>query len=99
MKKNNEKFVSILSYITIIGWVIAFIINRNKKTDLGSFHQRQALIIIIAGLIASYIPTIGWLLGIIVFVLWVMGLVYAIQGKKKEIPLIGSLAQKWFKGL
>ena len=99
MAKDNAKLVAIVSYITVIGWIIAYLMNMKNKTDFGSFHIRQALILVIAGIIISFIPVIGWLLGIVVFVLWIFGLVYAIQGQKKEIPLVGSLAQQWFKGL
>ena len=96
----NDKLVAILSYITIIGWIIAFFLNRSNKSDLGRFHLRQALLLIIAGLIVAFIPTfVSWILQILIFVLWILGLVYAIQGKKKEIPLVGHLAQDWFKGI
>ncbi len=96
---DQSKLVAILSYITLIGWVIALILNMQNKTDLGSFHIRQALLLLLSMIVLSWIPMIGWLLSIVLFVFWVIGLVYAIQGQQKEIPLIGKLAQDWFKGL
>lgn len=99
MAKDNGKLVAILSYITIIGWVIAIILNSSNKTSLGRFHLRQALIIMIVGIVFSWIRYVGWILGIILFIFWIIGLVAAIQGKEKEVPIIGSLAQKWFKGI
>ena len=98
-KKDQSKTVAIVSYITLIGWIIALILNQSKKTELGSFHIRQTLLIYIAWFIFWWIPVIGWLLILVLFVFWIMGLVYAIQGQQKEVPLIGGLAQKWFKGL
>jgi len=98
-KDDQAKLVAILSYITLVGWIIALILNMNKKTDLGSFHLRQALLLVIAWIIFWWIPVIGWLLNIVVLVFAIMGLVYAIQGQKKEVPIVGSLAQQWFKGL
>ena len=98
-KDDQSKTVAVVSYITLIGWIIALILNQNKKTDLGSFHIRQALLIHVALLIFWWIPVIGWLLNIVVFIFWVMGLVYAAQGQQKEVPILGSLAQQWFKGL
>ena len=96
----NDKLVAVVSYVTIIGWIIAFVMNKNNKSDLGSFHLRQALLLVIAGLIVAFIPIfIGWILQVLIFVLWIFGIFYAIQGKKKEIPLIGHLAQEWFKGI
>lgn len=38
-----------------------------------------------------YIVTICWLLGLAVAALAILGIVYAIMGKKKELPLIGNL--------
>ena len=98
-KQDNAKLVAILSYITLIGWIIALILNQQNKTSLGSFHIRQTLLIMIAGIVLSWIPLVGWILSIILFIFWIMGLIYAIKGEEKEVPLIGGLAQQWFKGL
>lgn len=99
MAKNNAKLVAILSYITIIGWIIALILHQNNKTPLGGFHLRQALLLMIAGLVLGWIPMVGMVVGLILFVFWILGLVSAIQGKQKELPLIGHYAQQWFQGL
>jgi uncharacterized membrane protein len=98
-KEDQSKLVAVLSYIFIIGWIIALILNMNKKTDLGSFHVRQALLLWIIWIVLWWVPILGWLLNLVVFVLLIMGLVYAVQGKKKEVPILGAHAQKWFKGL
>src|SRR3989344_3563272 len=98
MAKNNAQLVAILSYITIIGWIIALILHQQNKTALGGFHLRQALLLMIAGLL-SMIPMLGMVLAIVLFVFWIMGLVSAIQGKQKELPLIGRYARQWFKGI
>jgi uncharacterized membrane protein len=36
------------------------------------------------------------MLGILIFLLWVVGLVYAFQGKEKTIPVVGDYFQQWF---
>jgi len=96
---DNSKTIAIVSYIPIIGWIIAVILNSNKKSKLGSFHIRQTLLIYIAAIIFSWLKYIGWIFEIILFVFWFIGLLSAINGEQKEIPIIGPLAQKWFKGL
>ena len=53
---DQSKLVAILSYITFIGWIIALVLNQSKKTELGSFHVRQALLIMIAGIVLMWIP-------------------------------------------
>lgn len=99
IKTDNSKLVAILSYITLIGWVIALILNNQNRTKLGSFHIRQALLLLLIGLVVQFFPVIGWILSIILFVFWIMGLISAIKEEQKEVPFIGSYAQDWFKKL
>lgn len=43
---DNGKNVGIISYITIIGWLIAyFAMHNDKKTELGSYQLRQTLLL------------------------------------------------------
>lgn len=103
----EDKTVAILSYITLIGFIAAVIIHNNKKTQLGAFHLRQALGIfltwigvVVCDFILVFIPILGWLamfaLWIAVIAMLVMGLVSAIQGQMKPVPVLGPLYQKWF---
>ncbi|MDO4303544.1 MAG: hypothetical protein Q4D94_06465 [Bacillota bacterium] len=54
------------------------------------FHINQALVILLFFLLTP-IPCIGWVWGVFMFVCWIMGLVAAINGEEKEVPLIGSI--------
>jgi uncharacterized membrane protein len=95
----EDKTVAIISYITIIGWIVAIVLHSNNKTELGAFHLRQALGLFLTGIILWWIPIIGWILNIVVFIFWLLGLIYAIQGDKKSVPLVGDFYQNIFKGL
>ena len=44
------KMIAIISYITVIGTLIAFIMNQNKHNYFASFHIRQAIGIFLLGL-------------------------------------------------
>lgn len=99
MTKNNEKTIAAVSYITPIGWIVALVLYLDKKTALAGFHIRQSLLLMIAWLAFAWIPVVRIITGIILFVLWLMGLIYAINGEKKEVPILGKYAQEWFKGL
>jgi len=103
-KKSVEdgKVIAIVSYITWIGLIVAFVLNIDKKNDFAKFHIRQALLLMIIALVGSFIfwiPILGWALAIILFILWLIGLIAAINGQKKLIPIIGKWAQDLFKGL
>jgi len=72
---DNGKNVAIISYITIIGWLIAyFAMHNEKKTELGSYQLRQTLLLYIVGfaiyilwavvvsaLLFSFSLTLAWL--------------------------------------
>ncbi|MCD4694928.1 MAG: hypothetical protein K8S16_01710 [Bacteroidales bacterium] len=96
---DNSKTVAILSYITIIGWIVAIILHNNNRSELGAFHLRQSLGLFIAGFVFVFIPVIGWLLNIIVFAFLIVGLIYAIQEEKKTVPFIGDFFQNIFSGI
>jgi len=51
----DGKTMAIISYITIIGTLIAFIMNQNKHNYFTSFHIRQALGIFLLGVVVSFI--------------------------------------------
>jgi uncharacterized membrane protein len=99
----EDKVVAIVAYLTLIGFLVAIIIHMNKKTKLGAYHLRQMLGFILTSflvIVLLVIPIIGWLLipvfYICMLVLWILGLVAAINGQMKPMPVVGPLYQKWF---
>jgi uncharacterized membrane protein len=108
---DNGKTTAIVSYITIIGWLIAyFAMHQSKKTSLGSYHLRQTLLLFICAIvyqivvtvITMAVPAIGLILSLLslaFLVLWIMGLISAINGQEKPMPLIGEKAQELFKSI
>ncbi|MBT4471990.1 MAG: hypothetical protein HOC64_00115, partial [Bacteroidetes bacterium] len=40
---NNSRALAIISYITFIGWIIAFMLNNKQKHALVTYHQKQSL--------------------------------------------------------
>jgi uncharacterized membrane protein len=108
---DNGKTTAIVSYITIIGWLIAyFAIHKSNKTSLGSYHLRQTLLLficavvyqILISIIIRAVPVLGLILslgGLVFLVLWIMGLIAAINGEEKPMPIIGAKAQELFKSI
>lgn len=104
----DPKLVSILSYLTFIGWLVAyFVFYPKNKSALGAFHLRQTLLLYIVGLGASILGRgymwpnifISGVLGIAMFVLWIVGFVGALKGEYKQMPVIGDWAQQWFRNI
>ncbi len=114
---DNGKTAAIVSYITIIRWLIAYFgMHKDKRTDFASYHLRQTLLFAIVSILLGW--GLGFILGILIvitgitslayiativqiglFVVWLIGLLGAIKGEKKPIPLIGEKAQSMFPGI
>jgi hypothetical protein len=67
----DDKTTAIVSYLTLIGFVVAVVRHGSKKTRLGSFHLRQALGLMVtsiaiafAATVFAFVPFIGWLVGL-----------------------------------
>ena len=103
------KTIAIVSYLTVIGLIIAFVMNNDKKNDFASFHIRQSLGIMILSFVVFIfffilafvisIPFLPTIVNLLIVVLWVLGFIGAIQGEKKKIPVLGDQFQDWFKGI
>lgn len=102
---SEGKTIAIISYITIIGTLIAFIMNQNRHNYFAAYHIRQALGVFLTGLIVNFLQRyidFNWLdllLSLGVFVLWIFGLIAAIQGEEKPVPLLGEQFQEWFRNI
>lgn len=92
MARMERKTTGIVAYITVLGWLIAYVAGDKEGAQ---FHLNQSLVVHLAFLILailSRIPIIGWFMWIFeiaVFVCAVLGLVYAVQDQDKEVPLLG----------
>lgn len=103
---NAGKQTAIISYITLIGWIIAFVQNGEKKNAFASYHIRQMLGLMCTGLalgVINIIPILGWIISILgtlfILVLWFVGLMNAINERTAPVPLLGKLYEKWFSNI
>lgn len=100
---SEDKTAAILAYVTFIGFIVAIIINNGKKTKLGAYHLRQALGLFLTLFVCAFvniIPLLGQLVYLCVllcvFVFAIMGLISAVNGQMKPVPILGEKYQKWF---
>lgn len=101
----EDKTVAIISYVTIIGFIAAIFMHQSNKTQLGAFHLRQVLGIVLTGVVGGMVgvvPILGWIvcffLVICLFVLWLLGLISALRGDMRPVPILGEHYQRWFAG-
>ncbi len=106
----DGKTFAILSYaLGIIGipFFLVPLIMRNNAFSL--YHAKQCLLLWLFGVVAGVAGfalvflCIGLvilpLVGIGLLVLDILGLVNAINGRQQPVPLVGKLADDWFKGI
>lgn len=103
---SQDKNIAIISYITLIGLIIAFVMNNEKKATFPSYHIKQALGLGLTGLalgIVGMIPILGWIvsfLGIFALLfLWIKGLMNAINEQQRPVPWLGKKYEEWFKNI
>lgn len=81
------KTTSIIAYITWIGFIVAICIGDREGAK---FYLNQALVFNIFSL-AVYVPYIGWIWGVFMFVCFILGIMSAISQQPRELPLIGKI--------
>ena len=96
MMYKNTKLFSAISYITWIGWIIAFILY-DKRDRLTKHHLNQALALNIVGILVSVGSRIGgivgWaagIIGLLACILTIMGIIRALQLSDKPLPVVGG---------
>lgn len=88
----KNKFMAVLAYIIFLIPLLAA-----KDSPFAKFHANQGLVLflgIILSSIVAVIPIIGWMIapiaGLIITVLSVIGIINALNGNAKELPIIGK---------
>lgn len=98
----SKKLTDIVAYITPLGLILAFVFGDREGSR---FHLNQALVLVLASLIMDvirrligWLPLVGWMarlvigaLGIGLFVLWLIGLLSALGGTEKKVPVLGEI--------
>jgi uncharacterized membrane protein len=101
MATTKEKLLAVLSYLSIVGWIIVLIVFQSSmsKSNFIRFHLRQSLGVILLSMAGGFIFyliagmfNLLFLLeafSFILFVYWILGLVYSLMGDMKYLPYIG----------
>ena len=95
----DNKIMGILAYLGIL-FLVPYL--AAKESPFAKFHANQGCVLFIAylaagiaGFILVFIPYIGWLVSYVLylgcFVLMILGIINAVKGEMKELPLIGKM--------
>ena len=99
---SQARTTAIIAYLTIVGALIAITMNMEPKYDFARYHTRQAFGLHLGFLgfaifLSQWFNLYAWsALYLSYFILWIYGFMGALQGKKREVPLVGAYFQRWF---
>jgi uncharacterized membrane protein len=98
-----------IAYITIIPAIVFLIIEPFKRSSFVRFHAWQSIFFFVAwavvdiliGVLQNIVPSVGFptymvleLVGLAIFVIWLIVFIGAFNGKRYKLPIIGDLAEK-----
>ena len=97
----DENWCAALSYL-FIGIIWFILDDKMRKNSFVKFHVKQGLVLLIAVIILQILSVIlfilifvWWLVGVLLFVLGIIGLIYALDNKQKPVPFLGTFAKKF----
>ena len=94
----NSKNIAIVSYITLIGWIIALIMKNssNDSNPFTTFHLRQSFGLGAGGFVLStllglvHLWSVIQLVYLLVLILIIVGVLNANGGKEAHLPFVGK---------
>jgi uncharacterized membrane protein len=102
----NNKTLSIVSYITLIGWLVAYFSGKDTADSLLKYHLRQSLGLLLTGFVfnifmivlLTIIPSLSILsyAGYGFLALIIFGIINAANEVQRPLPLIGKLFEEKF---
>lgn len=95
---NDNKAMAIIGYVIPLLFFIPLVTDA-KNSPFAKFHANQQLVLLIAAIavniVGTIIPFIGWFIilplgSIAVIVFAIIGILNAVKGEMKELPMIGG---------
>jgi len=100
VESESKLFAFLCYFLGIIGVLIVLL--AKKDDQFAVYHAKQGLVVFICGAIVGMVgvvPILGWiiapLVGMVLFVIAVLGMVNALTGQAKPLPIIGQYADKF----
>lgn len=86
----EEKIWGALSYV----WVLSLVaLAARKNNEYIRFHANQGFILFLLSLF-MWFPILGWLLGIVVMIMSIIGIFKALRGEEWSLPVLADPAIK-----
>ncbi|MFH1789735.1 MAG: hypothetical protein ABH832_01565 [bacterium] len=93
--KNENTAMAVVAYILFF----VPLLTDAKKDEFVKYHVKQGLMLFIAWIVVAVLTPalfmVIWLLYLGLLVLFIIGIMNALNGKKAPLPLIGQFAEKF----
>ncbi|MCB0724753.1 MAG: hypothetical protein KDC73_08595 [Ignavibacteriae bacterium] len=97
----SGKTMAVVAYIIFF---VPLLMEDARKNKFVMFHTEQSIVLVIVNVIGVILGTIGsmfcigvvfYLINLFAFVLAIMGIINAINGKATPLPLVGQFGEKF----
>jgi uncharacterized membrane protein len=90
------KTMAIISYFIFF---VPLLVEDARNNKFAMYHTEQSIVLLILNLIIGIVGTITCGIGLVLYlpllVFYVMGIINAVKGEAKPIPLVGSFGEKF----
>jgi len=92
------KTKAVVAYLTFIGLLIAYFINKDNRHEFATWHIKNmfGLLILLFVAVALQSYAIGFYVYWTSVVLWIISLIMALFNQKRGIPFLSDKFQTWF---
>jgi len=99
---DDSRLFAFLGYLLgIVGFLVVLL--ARKEDRFAMFHAKQSLVLffgwVLTGVLWTIpVPFMGWFTAVVLsfflVILWIMGMIYALVGDWKALPVAGEIAAK-----
>ena len=105
-KKDEERILAFLCYLISIVGVIIVLVTKRERGKFSIYHAKQGLVLFITWMIVwiivtvfALIPVVGAVISTILWILlallWIIGMINSLSGRKVPLPVIGGFAKSF----
>ncbi len=101
MNKPEGKLIGVVAYLTFIGLLIAYFMNKDHKHEFAGWHIKNmfGLVLLLFTSVALQEYIVGAIIYWISAAMWIFSLGMAILNRQQAIPFLSEKFQTWFKFL
>ena len=88
-----------MAFVAYLIFFVPLLMEDMRKNKFVMFHTEQSIVLVILNVVLAIVGTITCGIGLILYIPWlvflVMGIIAALKGEAKPIPLIGGFGEKF----